>query len=137
MIELDNQTCIEIDFEILEKIWDSSKVLELIIVDSETMRKINLEQRGVDRTTDVLSFPFEDIPNLPRGSILINSDIAVQKAKELGHSCEDEITLMFIHGCLHVKGYDHERDDGEMREQERGIIKKFQLPESLIVRVEG
>jgi len=134
MIELDNQTNVEIDTEILENIANETKIIELIIVSNETMKTINLEQRGVDKTTDVLSFPLEDFPHFPLGSIVINSDLAKIKANEFGHSFKDEITLMFIHGLLHVKGYDHECDNGEMRQEEEKLITKFKLPISLIIR---
>jgi probable rRNA maturation factor len=134
MIELDNQTNIEIDIESLDNIANESKIIELIIVNDTTMKTINSEQRGVDKTTDVLSFPLEDFPHFPLGSIVIISDLSKIKANEFGHSLKDEITLMFIHGLLHIKGYDHECDDGEMREQEERLISEFKLPKSLIIR---
>ncbi|MDA7848224.1 rRNA maturation RNase YbeY [Sulfurospirillum sp.] len=137
MIELDNQTNTEIDIETLENIANETRVIELIIVNDETMHAINLDQRGIDKTTDVLSFPLEDFPHFPLGSIVINSDLAKIKATELGHNLEDEITLMFIHGLLHVKGFDHECDNGEMREEEKRLINKFNLPKSLIIRTES
>ena len=137
MIELDNQTNIEINIEVLEAIANETKVIELIIVNNNTMQEINLEQREVDKTTDVLSFPLENFPHFPLGSIVINSDLAKIKAKELGHSLNDEITLMFIHGLLHVKGYDHECDDGEMRKEEEKFVNLFNLPKSLIIRMES
>ena len=136
MIDLDNQTGIEIDIDILNDIADEKKVIELVIVDDKTMQAINLKQRGVNKTTDVLSFPLEDFPHFPLGSIVINSDLAKIRAKEFGHRLSDEITLMFIHGLLHIKGYDHERDNKEMRDEEARIIDKFNLPKSLIMRME-
>jgi len=60
-----------------------------------------------------------------------------EKAAEYGHSQEDELALLFIHGMLHLAGYDHESDDGEMRARERELIEEFGLPESLIVRNGG
>ena len=137
MITLDNQTNSEIDIEILENISNTHREIELIIVDNQTMHEINMEQRGVDKTTDVLSFPLRDFPHLPLGSILINSDLATIKAKELGHNLTDELTLMFIHGLLHIKGFDHECDNGQMREEEKKLINEFGLPKSLIIRMES
>ena len=137
MITLDNQTNIEINIDILEKISKTDKEIELVIVNNKTMKKINFEQRKVDKTTDVLSFPLEDFPHFPLGSIVINSDLATIKAKELGHSLKNEITLMFIHGLLHIKGFNHECDNGEMRREEEKLIKEFNLPKSLIIRMES
>ena len=137
MIALDNQTSVNIDIKLLEKISNTEKEIELVIVDNQTMHEINFEQRGVDKTTDVLSFPLEDFPHFPLGSIVINSDLATMKAKELKHSLKDEITLMFIHGLLHIKGFDHECDNGEMREEEEKLINEFKLPKSLIIRTDS
>ncbi|WP_024955541.1 rRNA maturation RNase YbeY [Sulfurospirillum arcachonense] len=136
MITLDNQSDIKIDTTFLEKISDSltQKEIELILIDSDTMQEINHDQRGFDKTTDVLSFPLEDVPYFPLGSILINSELAQIKADEFNHSVQDEITLLFIHGLLHLLGFDHEVDNGEMREKEETVIKEFSLPKSLIVR---
>jgi probable rRNA maturation factor len=71
---------------------------------------------------------------MPIGSIIISADKVKQKADELGHSKEDEFKLLLIHGLLHLTGYDHETDNGEMREKEEEIIKNFNLPKSLIIR---
>ncbi len=136
MISLDNRTNVDIDIEMLENISKTDKEIELVIVDNKTMHEINLEQRGVDKSTDVLSFPLEDFPHFPLGSIVINSDLATIISKELEHSLKNEITLMFIHGLLHVKGFDHECDNGEMREEEERLINEFNLPKSLIIRNE-
>ena len=73
---------------------------------------------------------------MPLGSIVISIDTAKKEAEEFGHSIEDEIKLLFIHGLLHLLGYDHEIDNGEMRAKEAEIIEKFNLPKSLIVRNE-
>ncbi|MBK1971319.1 rRNA maturation RNase YbeY [Campylobacter sp. TTU_617] len=127
-----------VDF--LEKIAQkiSSKDVELIFLDNEQMRNLNLEQRGIDKSTDVLSFPLVDIAkNLPLGSIVINFELAKEKAKELNHSYKEEISLLFIHAMLHLIGLDHETDKGEMREKEKELINFFKLPKSLIVRNES
>lgn len=136
MINIDNQTKVDLDLEVLNQISHeyTDKDIELLVINSEDMREINLEQRQIDKTTDVLSFPLEDFPHFPLGSIVINSDLAKMKAEELEHKTTDEITLLFIHGFLHLLGYDHECDNGEMRKEEKKIIKKYNLPKSLIVR---
>lgn len=138
MILLDNQTNISVDIKSLKKISAdlSEKDIELIFIDATSMQEINKEHRGKDSTTDVLSFPMEDMPHTPLGSLLINIELADTKAKEFGHSFEDEITLLFIHGLLHLLGYDHEVDSGEMRKREEELIIEYNLPKSLIVRTE-
>jgi probable rRNA maturation factor len=77
------------------------------------------------------------MPMSPLGSIVISQDLVISKAEELGHAQEDEFTLLFIHGLLHLLGYDHEIDDGEMRKEEERLINTFNLPKSLIVRTQG
>jgi len=137
MIELTNDTALQIDISTLEKISSTltKKEIELLIITKEEMQTINKEQRSLDYSTDVLSFPYEDMPLL--GSIIISESHVIEKAQELGHSNSDELTLLFIHGLLHLLGYDHEVDDGQMREKEKEIIKKFKLPDSLIIRTQG
>ncbi|MBM0636524.1 rRNA maturation RNase YbeY [Campylobacter sp. VicNov18] len=116
----------------------SPKDVELVFVDNEGMQKINFVQRKQDKTTDVLSFPLENVgKNVPLGSIVINTDLAKQKAKDLGHSYEEELSLLFIHAMLHLLGFDHETDKGEMRQKEKELIEHFNLPKSLIIRTLG
>ena len=77
------------------------------------------------------------MPMSPLGSIVISSQHVQQKAKELSHKISDELSLIFIHGLLHILGYDHEVDNGEMREKEKTLIEQFNLPQSLIIRTQG
>jgi probable rRNA maturation factor len=139
MLLIDNDENIPLHVSTLEAICDalSSKEVELLLVDAVSMQALNHEHRGIDKPTDVLSFPIEDFPHAPLGSIVINYELAQEKADELGHTREDEITLLFIHGLLHLLGYDHEVDTGEMREKEEALIMAYHLPMSLIVRVES
>ena len=185
--------------------------VELIFVRGEEMRRRNAQTRGIDKTTDVLSFPLDptafagfggnlseensahknsgsknqnaansasentsaansasensniinyedensnaanstsENPNDENfgggnfahallGSVVINLDLVELKAAQLGHGRDDETALLFTHGMLHVLGYDHESDDGQMRAKECEIIEKFRLPKSLIIRTEG
>ena len=144
MIDLDNQTDLSIDLSKLEQIADalSIKEVELLIVDDKTMLAMNTEHRGKESVTDVLSFPMEapfteqSIFGMPLGSIIIADSFVKEKAANLGHSEQDELSLLFIHGMLHLLGFDHETDDGEMRAREKALIEQFDLPKSLIVRTE-
>ncbi len=136
MIEFDDRYGIKFNILILEKIKEdlTDKNIELIFTNSADIQEINKNFRGLDKPTDVLSFPLDFMPNLPLGSVVINVDFAKNMAEKLGHSVEDEITLLFIHGLLHLLGFDHEEDSGQMRKKEEKIIKKYNLPKSLIVR---
>ena len=139
MIDIDNKTSLEVNNTLLENIANdvTDKDIELIITTNDEIRQINKEYRNIDKPTDVLSFPYEDMPMTPLGSIVISQDFVLQKAEELGHTQEDELTLLFIHGLLHLLGYDHETDEGQMREEEERLINELNLPKSLIVRTQG
>lgn len=127
----------ECEFDpLLEQIADflGAGDVELVFVNDDEMREINREQRGIDKATDVLSFPYEQVPGGLMGSVVISTDTASRVAAGLGHSIECEIALLFLHGILHILGYDHEIDDGQMRGKEKEVIEHFSLPDSLIIR---
>lgn len=131
MIDFDNQTDIDIDISSLDTILNelTKKDIELIFLRNDEMQSLNKEHRNIDKATDVLSFPLEfDMPNMPLGSIVISIDFVEQKAKEYNHNFEDELKLLFIHGLLHLLGFDHELDNGEHRQKEEELIEKFNLP---------
>ena len=136
MLLIDNESNISLHVSLLEQICDAHthKEVELLIVEAKGIQELNREHRGKDTATDVLSFPIDDFPHAPLGSIVINHELADEKAKELGHKIEEEIALLFIHGLLHLLGFDHEVDSGQMREKEEALIHQYQLPQSLIVR---
>ena len=139
MIDIENKTTYSINEAFLEEIISilTQQEIELLVTDNEEIRQINKEHRDIDKATDVLSFPYESMPMAPLGSIVISIDYVIQKAQEFGHTQDDEFALLFIHGLLHLLGYDHECDNGEMRAMEEQIINKFGLPKSLIIRTEG
>jgi probable rRNA maturation factor len=145
MITLDNQTNLVLNLQKLESIADmlSTKEVELLIVNDITMKQLNSEYRGKESVTDVLSFPMEapfteqSIFGMPLGSIVIAESMVKEKAKLLQHSEQDELSLLFIHGMLHLLGFDHEKDSGEMRVREKELIEAFDLPKSLIIRTEN
>jgi len=136
MIDIDNQSDLTLPIEMITTITESltQSDVELLIVDEEQMRHINAEHRNIDKATDVLSFPLEAIPMAPLGTIIINTKAIETVSSSLGHKEEEEFCLLYIHGLLHLLGFDHEVDSGEMREKEEAIIKAFNLPKSLIVR---
>ena len=136
MIDFENLTRHELDTALLEKIAKSltQKDIELVLCHNDYIHKLNNQYRGKDCATDVLSFPISLVENAPLGSIVISYDKALDAAKKYGHSLDEEVSLLFIHGILHLLGHDHETDSGTMRQKELEIVAKFNLPASLIVR---
>ncbi len=139
---LENEADFNINENLLEKLNliakdFTNKDIEVLLTDNKKIRQINKEYRNIDKETDVISFPFEDIPHSPLGSVVISVQKAKEEANRLNHSVEDEITLLFIHALLHLLGFDHEKDSGEMREKEKEIIDRYNLPKSLIIRSES
>jgi len=139
MIEIINETDYQPNVNLLKTIAEyiTNRDIEVTFTDNETIREINREQRGIDAPTDVLSFPLEPVPFTPLGELVISVEYAQNQASVHKNSLDDEIALLFIHGLLHLMGYDHETDNGEMRQKEEELIKHFKLPMSLIVRTEG
>jgi probable rRNA maturation factor len=143
MLNIENLTDHTLNVKLLESISNSltSREIDLILCYNNTIQQYNKEYRKKDKATDVLSFPIANdiiIDNnlMPLGSIVISVNFVMDKAEEYKHSSESEMALLFIHGLLHILGYDHETDNGEMREKEALIIQSFNLPHSLIVRTE-
>jgi probable rRNA maturation factor len=86
------------------------------------MKALNRRFRGKDKPTDVLSFPAEpDAPKNFAGEIAISAEIAAQNARALGHSPAEEVKILVLHGILHLRGYDHECDNGEMARREQQL----------------
>jgi len=143
MLNIDNLTDFAINTQLIEEIVKkhTSREIDLIVCYNSTIQEYNKNYRDKDVATDVLSFPIENdnimlADIMPLGSIVISIDFVITKALELRHSNENEFTLLFIHGLLHLLGYDHEVDNGEMREKEEALITELNLPKSLIVRTE-
>ncbi len=139
MILLENTTDFLVSIELLEKITNhmTKRDVELILCDNDTINAINHKFRYINSPTDVLSFPIHgDRENEPLGSIIISMDHVIKKSTIYGHLPQEELALLFIHGILHLLGYDHETDQGEMREKEKELILLFNLPSSLIIRAE-
>jgi probable rRNA maturation factor len=107
----------------------------VLITTSQRLRDLNRTYRHKNVPTDVLSFP-SDNPRLA-GDISISAEIAAANAAQLGHSVETELRILILHGLLHLAGYDHENDNGEMRTLEERLRQRFDLPSSLIARVDG
>jgi probable rRNA maturation factor len=106
--------------------------LSIRITSSAEMRELNRRFRRKNKPTDVLSFP-ADTPNLA-GDIAISAEIAAANAEELGHSVDTELKILILHGLLHLVGYDHEIDAGEMQAKESKLRQQLKLPVGLIER---
>ncbi len=107
----------------------------VLITTSQEMRALNRRFRAKDKATDVLSFPAaEVVRGYAAGALAISAEIAAQRAAELGHSFADELRILMLHGLLHLAGYDHEADNGEMAKREMRLRKTRGLPVALIER---
>lgn len=114
-----------------EGIDESECEISVTFVEAEEIRALNRDYRGVDKVTDVLSFPqFDDLNMLPEegeiclGDVVICEERARQQAEEFEHSFEREIIYLFTHSILHLLGYDHMEDDEKkiMREREEQVM---------------
>lgn len=108
--------------------------LSLLVTSSRRMRELNARFRGKDYATDVLSFPPPNFVEGFSGDLAVSADIAARNARELGHSLANEVKVLVLHGVLHLAGYDHEGDHGEMAEKELRLRRKLGLPAALIER---
>lgn len=91
-----------------------------------TVRRLNREYRGKDKTTDVLSFPGEDSPEGRHlGDIVISIPTAERQAEERGAALEEEVKLLLLHGVLHCLGHDHETDQGDMERIESRLRRRW------------
>lgn len=107
----------------------------VVVGSNAAIRTANRQFRGVSKTTDVLSFPDGEDGRL--GDILISACRAQTQATRYGLSVEDELKTLALHGVLHLLGYDHETDEGQMRAKETKLRKRYGLPSGLIERVES
>ena len=106
--------------------------VSIALVPDSQVRALNRRFRGVDRVTDVLSFPSDVDGQL--GDIVIARGVARRQARAAGHSPGTELRLLALHGILHLLGFDHERDGGQMARAERRLRHKGGLPAGLIER---
>ncbi|HAA43450.1 MAG TPA: rRNA maturation RNase YbeY, partial [Ruminiclostridium sp.] len=119
--------------------------IDVMIVDNEKIREINLQHRNIDKPTDVLSFPIvnmydgeiksslgdidEDDGAIILGDIVISIEKAVEQALEYGHSLEREMIFLLTHGVYHLLGYDHDNEEREekMLGKQNAVLNKMGL----------
>jgi probable rRNA maturation factor len=97
----------------------------IAFVSDKKIRELNRQFRGIDKATDVLSFPSDEPDEL--GDIAVSVDTAAAQAKENGLKLDEEISQLILHGLLHLSGYDHETDNGEMNRLELRLRKKLAI----------
>ena len=102
------------------------------LISDTRMRTLNRAFRGHDAVTDVLAFPADT--NIFLGDIAIATGVARRQADEAGHSVATELRVLALHGLLHLLGYDHDRDDGQMKRVEARLRRTAGLEEGLIER---
>ena len=106
----------------------------VLLTGDEQLRALNLQFRGKDKPTDVLSFPALAEPARGGGDLAISLETASVQAADHGHPLQMEVKLLILHGLLHLAGYDHEHDNGQMRRRETLLRKQFDLPAGLVER---
>ncbi len=109
--------------------------VNVLVTGDPELRRLNRQFRRKDKPTDVLSFPAID-PTFA-GDIAISAATASRNARRLGHSTAEELKILLLHGLLHLAGYDHEKDQGEMGREEQRLRRKLALPLSLTERTDG
>ncbi len=113
-------------------------VVNVLVTNNSELKSLNRQFLGKDKPTDVLSFPPAPIAHRKSkcfaGEVAISADIARQNAARLGHAVADEVKILVLHGILHLAGYDHESDNGEMARREMRLRRQMNLEAALIER---
>jgi probable rRNA maturation factor len=113
------------------------ETVNVLVTSSAELRSLNRRFLGADKATDVLSFPSSAADLQARrvaGDVAISADIARENAGRLGHTVADEVKILVVHGVLHLAGFDHERDNGEMARKESRLRRQLKLEAGLIER---
>jgi len=137
-----------IEAVLFEEQPDFDVFISVLVCDKEEIRSINNEQRGIDKATDVLSFPaleFDENYNLMEeisdydydpeleavylGDMVLCADVAREQAEEYGHSVDREFAYLTVHSMYHLFGYDHMEENmkADMRKKEETVLKKLGL----------
>ena len=114
--------------------------VSVLITSDKVIRKLNRQFRGKNKATDVLSFPAADVKLRGRarvaGDLAISIEMAARQALLLKHPLATELKVLMLHGLLHLAGFDHETDKGQMAARELLLRRKLRLPGGLIERTE-
>ncbi|MGO3752103.1 MAG: rRNA maturation RNase YbeY [Peptoniphilaceae bacterium] len=117
---------------LIEERVEDNVMVSLSFVNDEEIRELNRDFRGVDSSTDVLSFPIDDefkLEDRILGDIVINTRKVLEQAEEYKHSEEREISYLTVHSLLHLLGYDHEKENEKiiMRQKEKIIMDRLKI----------
>lgn len=115
-----------------EEDLDDNVQVSISFVGDDEIKELNRDFRGVDSSTDVLSFPMDDefqIEETMLGDVIINTKRVMEQAEEFGHSNTRELSYLTVHSILHLLGYDHieEEDKVIMRSKEKAIMKSLEI----------
>ncbi|MHB1021779.1 MAG: rRNA maturation RNase YbeY [Acidobacteriaceae bacterium] len=110
--------------------------VHVLLSDDATLKQLNKAFRHKNKPTDVLSFPAAEMVGGIAGDLAISLETAAKQAAEFGHTLHEEVKILLLHGLLHLAGYDHETDNGEMAAKEQRLRKRLELSASLIQRVQ-
>ncbi len=137
---IDRKAVAKLSREVLDRIGREDATLTISFIRDPEMRRLNQNYRQIDKPTDVLSFAYHESPdsffpdsffndddNAHLGDVVISVETAERYAGELGLTFDLEIQHLIIHGTLHLAGYDHETDNGEMNRLERKLRKQLLL----------
>lgn len=121
----------------LESSVSKGRAFDCLVTHDAELRRLNREYRGKDAVTDVLSFPAGRLLPADRrlGDLAIAAGRAREQARAFGHTLEQEIQILMLHGVLHLMGMDHESDGGRMARAEKRWRAALGLPTGLIERV--
>jgi len=111
--------------------------VSVLLTGDEEIRALNRNFRGKDKATDVLSFPAAGGVNGHKrmgGDLAVSVETAARQAEDLGHGLATELQILVLHGLLHLGGYDHEADEGQMARKEAALRRRFGLAAGLIER---
>jgi rRNA maturation RNase YbeY len=116
---------------ILSLVGEASAALSLVLIGDRSMRRLNRQYRKRDSTTDVLAFSMREGPgpsSVLIGDVAISIPTAARQAGRLGRSLDEELTVLLVHGILHLCGYDHERSERDarrMQRRERWVLRRL------------
>jgi probable rRNA maturation factor len=131
LLKIDRDRVGQLAADVLAAVGRTGVAATIAIVRDPRIRALNRRYRDKDRATDVLSFPSgsEEESGLEDGNylgdVVISADTALRQASRAGHSIERELSELVIHGILHLCGYDHESDRGQMNRLELKLRRKL------------